>query len=95
MNPGEQQMVKAFASSPMVPFITPDDCGPGMVLPAFADPEQLAILVAGDPGGNVVLWISPVGSTTVSPDIAATVTTVPPAFMTRKIRGATLTEAGR
>ncbi len=95
LSSGEQQMVKAFASSPMVPFITPEDCGPGMLLPAFADPQQLAILVAGDPGGNVVLWVSPVGSTTVSPDMAASVTSVPPPFMTRKIRGATLTEAGR
>jgi hypothetical protein len=94
LSPGEQHMVKAFASSPMIPFITPEDCGPGMILRAFSDPEQLAILVAGDPGGNTVLWISPVGSTTVSPDVAATVTNVPPAFMTRKIRGATLTMAG-
>ena len=51
--------------------------------------------MAGDPGGNTVLWISPVGSTTVSPDIAATVQGIPPVFMTKKIRGATLTKAGR
>lgn len=91
----EQQMVKAFSSSPMVPWMKPEDCGPGMVLQAFADPEQLAVLVAGDPGGNTVLWTSPVGSTTVSPDIAGLVEGTPPMFMTKKIRGATLTKAGR
>jgi len=92
---GEQEMVKAFSSSPMVPWMKPEDCGPGMIIPSFADPEQLAVLVAGDPGGNTVLWTSPVGSTTVSPDIASTVQGVPPLFMTKRIHGAALTKAGR
>ena len=40
LSQGEQQMVKAFSSSPMVPWMKPEDCGPGMVIPSFADPEQ-------------------------------------------------------
>ena len=42
----------------------------------------LAVLVAGAPGGNTVLWTSPVGSPPVSPDVAAKVQGIPPVFMT-------------
>jgi len=94
--PADKEMVKVFAEARAVPGITLEDCGPGLVLPAFRNPEYLAILVAGDPASNTVLWTSPVGSTSVTPDIAGTgVQEVGSAFMTKKIGGATLTKAGR
>jgi hypothetical protein len=92
----EEDMVKVFAAARVVPGITPEKCGPGLVLPSFGNPDFLAVLVAGDPAGNTVLWTSPVGSTSVTPDIAGTgVQEVGSPFMTRKIHGATLTKAGR
>jgi hypothetical protein len=73
-----------------------EDCEPGLVLPAFAGPSSLAILVAGDAGGNTVIWNSPVGSTSVHPDMMNDPQSIPkPSFMTKVVRGAALTRAGR
>jgi hypothetical protein len=95
LGPAEQEMVQTFARWRVIPDLKPEDCGPGWSLPAFPDPDCLAILVAGDPAGNTVLWTSPVGSTSISPDLAPSVDSAPPAFMTKKVSGATLTKAGR
>ena len=91
----EKDMLLVFARA-RFPGLTVEDCGPGLILPSFGSPDYLAILVAGDPAGNSVLWTSPVGSTSVTPDIAATgVRDTGAPFLTKKIRGATLTRAGR
>jgi hypothetical protein len=96
LDEGEKDMLRVFAEARALPDFTPEDCGPGLVLPSFGNPDYLAILVAGDPAGNTVLWTSPVGSTSVTPDIAATgVRDTGAAFMTKQIRGATLTRAAR
>jgi hypothetical protein len=53
----------------------------------------MAILVAGDMGGYTVVFHSAIGSTTINddnPDAPAGID-----FMTKLIRGATLTKAGR
>jgi hypothetical protein len=67
----------------------------GLVFRAFEDPRQVAILVAGCPATNAVVWTSPVGSTSVNADLAATIKIQPEHFMTKVINGATLTMAGR
>ena len=91
----EKDMLLVFARA-RFPGLTVEDCGPGLILPSFGSPDYLAILVAGDPAGNSVLWTSPVGSTSVTPDIAATgVRDTGAPFLTKKIHGATLTRAGR
>jgi hypothetical protein len=95
LNPPEQEMIKHAAAFGMVPELRLDDCRPGLIFPAIDDPEFLAILVAGDPAGHTVMWNSPVGSTSVGPDMADQVQGTLPAFMTKVIRGATLTKAGR
>ncbi len=92
----QRQTLRVLADARWIPGFTPENCGPGLALPAIPNPDYLAILVAGDPAGNTVLWTSPVGSTSVTPDIAATgIKDTGTAFMTKKIRGATLTKAGR
>jgi hypothetical protein len=58
------------------------------------DPKHVAILVTGDAVSNTVLW-SGMGSTYINPDIADSIQNQPPTFMTKRIRGATLTKAGR
>ncbi len=95
LNPGEKEAIRTAARSGIAPGVRPEDCKPGLVFPAFSDPKFLAILVAGDPGGNTVLWISPVGSTSINPDVDSSVRDNPRAFMTKKIMGATLTRSGR
>jgi hypothetical protein len=61
----------------------------------FEDPRQVTILVASSPPTNKVVWSSPVGFTSVNTDLAAVIKTQPQPFMTKVIRGATLTRAGR
>jgi hypothetical protein len=58
------------------------------------DPKHVAILVTGDAASNTVLWAG-MGSTHINPDMADSIQSPPPTFMTKLIRGATLTEAGR
>jgi len=91
----EKNMIKAAVKYGMAPGVTLDDCKKGQIFPAFADPKYLAALVAGDAAGNTVLWNSPVGSTSINPDMAKSVKGTQSAFMTKRIRGATLTKAGR
>lgn len=95
LSANEQGMIKMAAGSGMVPWLKPEDCKSGLVFPAFGDPKHLAILVAGDAVSNTVLWNSPVGSTSINPDLAKSVKATPNAFMTKLVRGATLTKAGR
>jgi hypothetical protein len=95
LSQSEQEMIQAVAKSGMVPGFKPEDCKTGLVFPAFGEPKHLAILVAGDAVSNTVLWNSPVGSTNINPDLANSIKGPQPAFMTKPIRGATLTKAGR
>ena len=95
IKPEEKEIVINMASKGFFPGMKVKDFKPGFVSPAFYDPQYLAILVAGDAGGNTVLWTSPVGSTSVNPDLAESVKNPPKPFMTKVIHGATLTKAGR
>jgi len=64
----------------------------GGTVPAFSDPRHILVLVAGDFAGYAVVWGTPVGSTVTLGDNQGLPDLL---FMTRKIRGATLTKSGR
>jgi hypothetical protein len=91
----EQARIKDAAKKNLAAGLKTEDCKPGLKFPVVEDPQYIAILVAGDAAGNTVTWGSPVGSTTLSPDMTGHEhkTSVP--FMTKIIHGATLTKAGR
>jgi hypothetical protein len=89
----EKELVKG--SIAIMPGRNVNDCKPGLVLPAFGDPSRLAILVAGHAGGNTVVWNSPVGSTSLPPNLAGKLGSAEKPFITNIVRGATLTRAGR
>jgi hypothetical protein len=89
----EKDAVKTSIRSGLISDFKPEDCKPGAIIPTI-DKERVAILVAGGAACNTVLW-SGLASTWVSPDLAGSVQGTPPPFMTKAIRGATLTKAGR
>jgi hypothetical protein len=89
-----KEAIKHLVSLGFIPDMKVQDIGAGTVIPAFKDLKQLAILVAGDAGGNTVLWTSPVGSTFINSDMADNIKSPVKPFMTKVIRGATLTKAG-
>jgi hypothetical protein len=92
LNPNDRKFIGEIAAGGSVPGLSKTDCQPGGTIPSFSDPRHIAILVAGDAAGYCVVWGTPVGSTVImggergAPGIP---------FMTRRIRGATLTKAGR
>jgi len=89
----EKKQIRGAAAARIVPGLKPEDCKPGLTFPIVSDPKHLAILVAGDAGGNTVFWSSPVGSSAPMGDSPPGTKNIP--FMTKVIRGATLTKAGR
>ena len=88
----DYEYVKSLAKSGKVPGLKSSDCKPGGSIPAFADPNHIAIIVAGDYCGNTVIFGTPVGSTISLGDQSVTQQST---FMTKLIRGARLTKAGR
>jgi hypothetical protein len=93
LSQGEQEAIKAAVASGRIPGLKLEDCKSGMTVPTYSDPKHVAILVAGDMAGYTVVWASPVGSTATLPGRIPGTQSVP--FMTKQIRGATLTKAGR
>jgi hypothetical protein len=89
----QQKTIEYYASQGLAPEIKIKDCKPGLVLEAFSDPKHIAILVAGDAAGYTAFWSTPVGSAAVQADSPPGVRDLP--FMTKVVRGATLTKAGR
>jgi hypothetical protein len=87
----DQELIKAAAAASTVEGLKETDCRPGGTVPSFSDPKHIAVLVAGDAAGYTVVWGTPVGSTVNMEDDAAS----GPPFMTKLVRGATLTKAGR
>jgi len=71
--------------------MTADEVGPGMHREPFADPSQVLVMVAGSGAGNSIVYQTVVGSTAPH----AEEVTEPRPFMTKVIRGATLTKYGR
>jgi len=64
-----------------------------MKIEYFNNPDHVAILVAGDAAGYTAFWYSPVGSTSNMADGSSGIKDIP--YITKVIRGATLTKAGR
>jgi hypothetical protein len=89
----QKDFLKDAAASGSFRGIKPEDCKPGLFLPCFSDPQNVAILVAGDAAGYTMVWSSPVSSTTLQPDSPSGAVDVP--FMTKVIHGANLTKAGK
>ena len=90
--PNDQKYMKSMVETGSVPGLKKEDCQPGGSVPTFSDPKHIAILVAGDYCGYTVVWGTPAGSTAPMGDksVASDLT-----FMTKRIRGATLTKSGR
>jgi len=93
LNAEQQASIKAAALLGNVPGLKPEDCQPGRTVPALTNPKHLAILVAGDMAGYTVIFHSVVGSTTPTADNPDAPEDID--FMTKLIRGAALTKAGR
>lgn len=92
IRPADYDYIKSLAKSGKVPGLKLSDCKKGGSIPAFANPEHIAIMVAGDYCGNTVIFGTPVGSTMSLGDQSVKQQST---FMTKKIHGATLTKAGK
>ena len=73
-----------------VPGIRIEDCKPGLYREPFADPKDVAVIVAGTGAGGVIVFQTPFGSTANAEDVEVT-----RPYMHKVIRGATLTKYGR
>ena len=89
----EQEMLKNNVAYGSLSGVKPSDLKPGYVYRTYRDPSQIAILVAGDAGGSTLIFSTACGSTARQGDSPAGFQDRP--FMTKKIRGATLTKSGR
>jgi hypothetical protein len=88
----QQATAKAAAKSGNTPGLKPEDCQPGGTIPTLSNPKHIAILVSGDMAGYTVVFHSFGGSTAVNADNPNAPRGID--FMTKLIKGATLTKAG-
>lgn len=70
--------------------IKTQDCKPGLYREPFADPKDVAVIVAGTGAGGVIVFQTPSGSTANVEDVKVT-----RPYMHKVIRGDALTKAGR
>ncbi len=70
-----------------------EDCKPGLLIEPFVDPKHVAVIVAGNAVGQTMVYTTAAGSTTPRADSPPDFVERP--FMTKVIRGATLTKSGR
>lgn len=89
----QKEAIKHTISIGMIPGMTLDNCNSNLLIENFSNPDQIAILVAGDAAGYTAFWSSPIGSSSKQADSPPEVKDLP--FMTKVIKGATLTKAGR
>ncbi len=90
MNEDERKKFRAMVAEGKVPGIKTEDCKPGLYREPFADPKNVAVMVAGTGAGGVVVFQTPSGSTAHVEDVEVT-----RPYMHKVIHGATLTKAGR
>jgi hypothetical protein len=90
MNEDERKKFRAMVAEGKVPGIKTEDCKPGLYREPFADPKNVAVIVAGTGAGGVVVFQTPSGSTAHVEDVEVT-----RPYMHKVIHGATLTKAGR
>lgn len=70
-----------------------EDCKSGLALEPFTDPRNVAILVSGDAAGATLVFSTLAGSTSRRASSPPDFQEMP--FMTKVVRGATLTKSGR
>jgi hypothetical protein len=90
MSEAERKAFREMAAEGKVIGIRPEDCKPGLYREPFADPKDVAVMVAGTGAGGVIVFQTPCGSTANVEDVEVT-----RPYMHKVIRGATLTKAGR
>jgi hypothetical protein len=90
MTEDERKEFRQMVSEGKLIGIRPEDCKPGLYREPFADPKDVAVIVAGTGAGGVIVFQTPSGSTANVEDVEVT-----RPYMQKVIRGATLTKAGR
>lgn len=85
----QQKQIKSAAQSGSIPGLKMVDCKPGGTIPTF-NPKHIALLVVGGMVGQTMAFYGG-GSTNINADNAGAPKVD---FMTKLIRGATLTKAG-
>ncbi len=90
MNEGERKEFREMVAEGKIVGIRVEDCGPGLYREPFAEPSDVAVIVAGTGAGGVIVFQTPCGSTANVEDVEVT-----RPYMHKVIRGATLTKEGR
>jgi hypothetical protein len=90
MSEDERKEFEEMVSEGRVIGIRTEDCKPGLYREPFADPADVAVIVAGTGAGGVIVFQTPCGSTANVEDVEVT-----RPYMHKVIRGATLTQYGR
>ena len=88
MSDEEREQFKKSVAEGKHPGTRLEDCKSGLALEPFTDPKHVAVLVAGDEAGQTLFFGTVWGSTARKDGKS-----IP--FMTKPIRGATLTKSGR
>jgi hypothetical protein len=90
MSEDERKVFRETVAEGKIVGIRTEDCKPGLYREPFADPKDVAVIVAGTGAGGVIVFQTPCGSTANVEDVEVT-----RPYMHKVIRGATLTKAGR
>ncbi len=90
MSDAERKEFKEMAAGGKFMRIRPEDCKSGLYREPFANPSDVAVIVAGTGAGGVIVFQTPCGSTANVEDVEVT-----RPYMHKVIRGATLTKYGR
>ncbi len=90
MTEAERREFREMVAEGKVIGIKAEDCRPGLYREPFADPKDVAVIVAGTGAGGVIVFQTPSGSTAHVEDVEVT-----RPYMHKVIHGAMLTEAGR
>jgi hypothetical protein len=93
LRPEQKSVAKTAASGGKINGLKAEDCQPGGSIPIFTNPNHMAILVAGNMGGYTVVYHSVIGSTVANQAHPGAPEGV--YFITKPIRGAGFTRAGR
>ncbi len=90
MSKAEQKEFRQKVADGKVPGVRLEDCRQGLYREPFADPKDVAVIVAGTGAGGVIVFQTPCGSTANVEDVEVT-----RPYMHKAVKGATLTKAGR
>jgi hypothetical protein len=90
MSEDERKVFKEMVAEGKIVGIRPQDCKPGLYREPFADPKDVAVIVAGTGAGGVIVFQTPCGSTAHVEDVEVT-----KPYMHKVIHGATLTKSGK